>query len=571
MLTSAQAADDVTLTRNADGGITLSNGLVTMTTNKNGTVTALNGLGCDVMRQKVKSEQGYVGFVTDVSSKEYRNPQVTMTVVSETADQVEVQFTNSERPIHTTNGYVMRRGVSGVYNYLLLKCDHEGDNGVHELRFGWRVNPKELTYAWVADNIQGEMPTPESQRKENYLQVMQDATIMMADSTIYTKYDWANYMQDDLMHGIMGNNIGVWVIVPSYEWVSGGVCKQDLTVHQTDKSPIILAHYHSNHFGSETVSMAVGQQKIYGPYLFYINQGTREEMVADAKKTAYGERKAWPYLWFKNDQYPLKRGTVTGKIKLNPVFKTTKLQVVLAKPSVKPHLQGDGYMFWTETDKDGNFSISNVRPGQYAVYAWALNGEATGSYESKTITVKAGQNKLGTFEWKPDRYEQLLWMIGEADHRATGFKWSDHRRQYGISMQTPRELTYIIGQSKPEEDWYYAQGMAGTWNIEFSLDKNPKEPLHLTIATAGSAGRAKVNVKCNGKDLMRFKALDDGSVYRSAMLSGRDSTYVIEIPESLVKKGSNTISLNMWGVGEKGLGGVLYDCIKLEAGRKNEE
>ena len=66
------------------------------------------------------------------------------------------------------------------------------------------------------------------------------------------------------------------------------------------------------------------------------------------------------------------------------------------------------------------------------------------------------------------------------------------------------------------------------------------------------------------------KALDDGSVYRSAILSGRDSTYVYEIPADLVKKGENTVALNMWGVGEKGLGGILYDCIKLEAGRKEE-
>ena len=66
------------------------------------------------------------------------------------------------------------------------------------------------------------------------------------------------------------------------------------------------------------------------------------------------------------------------------------------------------------------------------------------------------------------------------------------------------------------------------------------------------------------------KALDDGSVYRSAILSGRDSTFVFEIPDDLVKKGENTVALNMWGIGEKGLGGILYDCIKLETGRKEE-
>ena len=564
------AADKVVLTRNADGTMVLSNGLVSMTLNNEGTVTAMNARGHDVIRQKPKSEVGYVGLVTNKPSKDYPNPQVSMNVVTETDDMVEVQYVHTERPIHMTNGYVMKRGVSGVYNYLMLKCYSLEDNGIHEARMGWRVNSNELTYAWVSDQVQGEMPAPAALRKDNILKVMQDATFMLQDSTVYTKYDWANYMQDDLMHGIMGKDYGAWIIVPSYEWVGGGVCKQDLMVHQTDKSPILLAHYHSNHFGSKTINMSVGQQKLYGPYLLYINNGTRDEMVADAKKTAIAERQAWPYQWFKNEQYPMKRGTVTGTIKLSPVFKTTKMQVVLAKPGVKPQLQGDGYMFWTETDKNGNFTIENVRPGQYAVYAWALGGQATGMMESNPVTIKPGQNKVGTIEWKPERYEQLLWMIGEADKRTTGFKWSDHKRQYGLSMQTPSELTYTIGQSKTS-DWYYAQGVEGTWTIRFHLDKKPQGALHLTIATAGSAGNAKVNVKYNGKKVFDFKALDDGSVYRSAMLSGCDSTYVVDIPEELVKKGENTITFSLWNVGKRGLGGVLYDCIKLEVGRKGEQ
>lgn len=582
---TAQAQDDVVLTQ-ADGKCTVSNGLITMVIDANGTVTALTGhngsTNYSIIRSNKENEKGYHNFITD-SHSATKNSNISLIVAKNTSEMVELQYVNTAMPMNYTLGYIVRRGVSGVYNYLSVKCVNESDNGIHEARQGWRLNNSQMTYAYVSDVRQDTVPYPSELNAQSdtnpngYVSSPQDATFELFDGRIYTKYDWANYTSEDEVHGMMGwtsnkyktsYKMGAWVITPSYEWVASGVQKQELMVHQTETTPILLAHFESNHFGSVTTRFSQGQEKLYGPYLFYINHGDSQDvMIADAKTRAAVERAAWPYKWFDNDLYPkaAERATVTGKISLDAAFNTTKLQVVLAKPAVKPHLQGDGYMFWAETDSEGNFEIKNVRPGEYAVYAWALNGEATGTFESEAKTIAVGSNSVGELTWEPVKYAQTVWMIGESNRRADEFKWSDMPRTYGQWYQTPTALTYTIGESTPKDDWYYCQGVAGNWMIKFNLDKKPTQPMHLTIATAGAAGEVKLTVKCNNSSVLAIKTENDGSVYRSAMQSGRDSLFTCEIPVARLKAGENTIDLGAWNYGTNGLGGILYDCIKLEA------
>ena len=126
-------------------------------------------------------------------------------------------------------------------------------------------------------------------------------------------------------------------------------------------------------------------------------------------------------------------------------------------------------------------------------------------------------------------------------------------------------LTYTIGTSKTS-DWYYAQASQGTWTISFNNNKDFTAPLHLTIATAGAAGNVKIEVKVNSTVLKSIQYNNDAGVYRSAVLGGRDSVVVLEVPASAIRKGTNKVNLKLWNMPKNGLGGVMYDCIKLEAG-----
>lgn len=519
-----------------------------------------------------KVARGYLSYTSGNTNGELDATETK--VITNTTDMVEVQFIRKDEStgLQWTLGYILRRGDCGCYNYAIVKALR--DTRIDEARFGMRIQPDFFNYAYVNDNQQGLMPSPAEMMAS---EEVSDATYKLSDGSIYTKYDYATFMADNNFHGIMGDQLGVWFITPSHEWLNGGVGRQELTLHATNQAPFLIQHFQGNHLGGATTYLGVNKEKLYGPYFIYVNRSDQSsadaahaEMIADAKARSEEEMAAWPYSWFSNALYPTSRGSVTGTLTISDpdYFHTDKFQVVLAQTGSKPILQSDGYQFWAETDDEGSFTIGNVRPGSYSLWAYALNGSATGYFEQRNIEVTAGgNNDVGTLTWSPVRYDNILWQIGETDHLAEGFQLSDLPRQFELWKKVPASLTYTIGTST-DDDWYYAQPKGATWLIKYNLDYLPSKPLHLTIATAGAAGSTenKASLKCltsNGRTKYEFpdgiRQLHDGSVIRSATLAGRDSLYTFEIPAAQLVKGENTLSINVWE------GNLMYDCIKLEA------
>ena len=588
-LTVQSANGDVTLTRSGSNNraCTIRNDLVSVYIDTQGEITSFllyqNGDGDASHSVQLTTDKGYFSVANSGGAA-----RLSVNAFSEkvnTSDMVEVQYvTPVIGGFEWVIGYVVRRGVAGVYHYVQANCKADGSD-YSELRMGFRGDASLFNYAYVNDDLQDALPTPADIASATEVT---DATYRLADGSIYTKYDYAAFQKDDYVHGMMGDHVGLWMITPSVEWLNGGPMRQDLTVHATNTTPIALRHFHGNHFGGVSVYMNNGQSKYYGPHLIYANYSNassvataHSEMVADAKQRAAVEQSAWPYNWLRDESIK-KRGTVIGQITLSAedaaYFKTTKLQVILAQPGSKPMLQGTGYQFWTETDASGNFTINNVREGSYSLYAYALNGAATGYYEKADVAVTANATtSVGTLTWTPDKYgdnSKILWKIGEADHLSMG-KLSGEKRQYGLWNDVPEEVNYTVGSSNLATDWYYAQAHNGNWYIKYQLDDIPTNPLRLTVATAGAANasmkvRSNENRSTYGIGLGNqanevFRPKHDGSVTRSATLAGRDSVAVFYIPVSTLKKGENYLNLNLWGISENGAGGIMYDMIKLES------
>lgn len=588
-LTVQSANGDVTLTRSGSNNraCTIRNDLVSVYIDTQGEITSFllyqNGDGDASHSVQLTTDKGY--FSVANSGGAARLSVNAFYEKVNTSDMVEVQYvTPVIGGFEWVIGYVVRRGVAGVYHYVQANCKADGSD-YSELRMGFRGDASLFNYAYVNDDLQDALPTPADIASATEVT---DATYRLADGSVYTKYDYAAFQKDDYVHGMMGDHVGLWMITPSVEWLNGGPMRQDLTVHATNTTPIALRHFHGNHFGGVSVYMNNGQSKYYGPHLIYANYSNassvataHSEMVADAKQRAAVEQSAWPYNWLRDESIK-KRGTVIGQITLSAedaaYFKTTKLQVILAQPGSKPMLQGTGYQFWTETDENGNFNINNVREGSYTLYAYALNGAATGYYEKADVAVTANATtSVGTLTWTPDKYgdnSKILWKIGEADHLSMG-KLSGEKRQYGLWNDVPEEVNYTVGSSNLAIDWYYAQAHNGNWYIKYQLDDIPTNPLRLTVATAGAANasmkvRSNENRSTYGVGLGNqanevFRPKHDGSVTRSATLAGRDSVAVFYIPVSTLKKGENYLNLNLWGISENGAGGIMYDMIKLES------
>ena len=491
------------------------------------------------------------------------------TIIKNTDDYCEVLYSAESGNTIWQQGFIMRKGVQMLYTYVIATGTATSTNDpIKEARICTRT-AESLLHGYVDYRMNGKIPSnsemAEAEKSEN---TIQDATYRLADGSIYTKYNWANYIERDTLHGLNnGKYHGLYNIPVSYEWINGGCERQELTVHATSKSPITIQMLQGEHFGGEAMVLKDGEQKLYGPIAIYPTYATNP--VNNARTQAIKEASEWPFQWFENALYPRERGIVRGHLNVTTGQRNDSVRIILAQEKDKdPLTMMHGYQFWTLTDANGDFEIKNVRPDNYNLFAYAKAGEVTDMLEKDDIIVIAGDNDLGTIDWTPKKYTKLLWMIGQNDRRSSEYKFSDAPRQYGLWEQVPANLTYTIGQSQENTDWYYAQTNDGTWTIKFNLDERPTGRVYLTASIAGCASeKATVTVKVNGTQRATWKpGYKDASVYRSAINSGRHYVYTADFLNTGLKVGENTITLQISNSGGKN--GILYDCIKLEAGEQ---
>lgn len=485
-------------------------------------------------------------------------------VIRQDDDYAEVLYSNTTSAVRMSQGFIVRRGECGFYTYILMEGTATPLK-IREARVCVRAQSNFLN-GYVDDSMNGKIPSVgEMSAAENDPdRNIQDATYRLNDGSIYTKYDWAQYVVNDSVHGLMNDKNGIWNIACSHEWLNGGPMRQELTVHATGKSPITIQMLQGEHFGASAMTLAEGQKILYGPFFVYVNGGeSTDAMIADAKAMASAKQAEWPFEWFVNENYPLDRATVSGQLTLTNGMSPEGMQVVLAAPGKELYQQTGGYMFTAKADENGYFAIPNVRKGDYSLYAYATKGIVTDELEKKDISV-SGDTDLGTIRWEPVTLESQLWNIGENNRMSDGFRLSEQPRSYGHWEGPEANLTYVIGESTPENNWYYAQTKNGKWTIEFNLDRAYEGSAILTASVAGATNNPRIAVEVNGKKQANWSFYNDAGIYRSAILGGRHSVRTVEFPASELKVGKNTITLTQSGIGRNG--GVHWDCVKLEAG-----
>lgn len=539
--------------------VSIENGIIKLHIDALGEAVLLDYDNEDMMGDQGKFYLSY--FLREGSGSQYytlKDPRLAVT--RQTPDLVEVLYRDTSGPIIIELHYVVLKGSSGCYSYVIV----EGKNDpatLMELRIVYRVNPEIFTYAYTSDKVQGFMPTPEQM---DDAEEIQDATYLLDDGSVYTKYDWANYIDEDLVHGIMGQSKGVWMIQSSKEYVNGGPEKQELMVHQTDTTPLLLSMLQGEHFGTPAQVFMDGDTKLYGPFFLYLNSGkNRQEMINDAKERAIAEQGEWPYDWMENDLFAMERSKVIGNISTGADDTLENATVVLAKDAVNVYDQGKDYIFWSKASADGTFSIPNVIPGNYTLFVYGANRTDDLMVENITVPNQEVLN-LGQIPWTVNSSLQLLWQLGYADKRSLGFRYCDYPRQYGLWESVPSNLSFRMNTSVESMDWYYAQTMEGSWKIEFENNANytSGETALLTIGIAGAARDPDLDVYLNTTQLSPFLLGNDATIYRSAVNGGYYQKKTITFPASLLSVGMNAIDLRLVDVGEKG--GIMYDVIKLE-------
>ena len=562
MSLSVMAQDDVKMIKSGMS-TTLDNGLVKAVIGSDGRIKTMTYKGGS------SNLMGSNGIYFDYTADKNRalSPSEAE-IVKRTPEMCEVLYTNTTDDLQFQQGFIMRKGVSGLYVYVIANGTPTSSTvKLKETRVCVRLASTFLN-GYVDDLMNGKIPSnSEMVTAEKSENTVQDATYRMADGSIYTKYNWGNYCVRDSLHGLMNGKNGVWNIPCSYEWMNGGPMKQELTVHATSKSPITIQMLQGEHLGASAQYYQDGERKIYGPFFIYVNSGTQEEMIADAKAQAHEQRQAWPFEWFENELYPLDRSTVSGRLNIVTGQPCDSIRLILAETGTDLYLQGKGYIYWGDTDVEGNFSIRNVRKGNYTLYGYAMKGDITDELQVKDVVIDDENVSLGNIDWTPATYEHKLWQIGENNRMSDGFRYSDTCRAYGLWELVPATLNYVVGNSNPATDWYYAQTKNGMWTVTFDLDDTYTGTAYLTASAAGATNKPKVDVAVNGGNKKTWSfSTNDAAIYRSAVLGGRHWLMKHSFPASALKKGRNTVTFTMSGISKNG--GVMWDCIKLEAGAK---
>jgi rhamnogalacturonan endolyase len=292
----------------------------------------------------------------------------------------------------------------------------------------------------------------------------------------------------------------------------------------------------------------------------YFNSGdSPSEIWADAKAQGEKEKSQWPYPWMQHPDYPLERAQVSGTLLVGPEHTPARhALVLLTAPEPNWQLQVLNYIFSTRTDSEGRFLLPHVRPGSYTFFAMVPG--ITDEFRQDRVKVTAnGSVDLGAVTVTPATYSIKLWEIGYADRTTAGFRLSDEPRQYGLEKKVPANLTYTIGESTPERDWYYAQAKRGDWTIVFKTERAYKGDAVLTIGIAGQTSNPAMEVLVNDKRVGTYAGYNSSAGYRSAILgSSHYEKKTFRFPASLLHTGRNTVTLGL------SKGSIMYDVLKLE-------
>ncbi|MBC7914727.1 MAG: T9SS type A sorting domain-containing protein [Pyrinomonadaceae bacterium] len=616
--TALPAADDVTIV-STGSTVVMKNGIIEATITKStGQIETIMYNGVDILAG------GYDGgkFYWSWNMPNYQNPaNCTYTL---TVDPATNNYTYAEIKLHMQwNGsgstaamdldiyYSLKKDVSGLY--AAAKLSHPP---AYPLNPGgeWRMSSYPgSTFNWMSVDAERNriMPTQADMAASVAVPGAPAEVVRLTTGTYANhyecKYDYSADFGDIDTWGwsSTSKNIGVWMTAPSKEYYPGGPMKRELMCHV---NPVLLNMIGGTHYAQGTDGIvAAGEtwEKLYGPFLIYCNKvplGTANASMAlwnDAKLQAKAEQAQWPYSWFTEPTYIKAngRGTITGKLVIsdsgNPNASAADMWIGVAIPPSSTsgvtdfQLWTKNYQFWVKTDASGNFSIPNVLPGTYNMYAFG-SGSAGQMTKNAFLTVTAGTTTaLGNVTWIPDRVAPTIWEIGIPDRTAKEFKHGTDWWVPGIypnpnwakfmdyTSEFPNGITHTIGQSNWATDWNFVQQYnlittdqtaAPEWKVKFTLATAPTSGSNSSVyLAAASAFGAPMFVKINGTNIttpstgVNFPNSSNATIRKG--IHGAFGDLRFTFPSSLLLAGENVISFTLRRAG----GDIQYDYIRLES------
>ncbi|KAI1079649.1 polysaccharide lyase family 4 protein [Whalleya microplaca] len=478
---------------------------------------------------------------------------------------IDVAFTAPEGEMH----WVIFSGLAGAYQYFVNRALPT----LGEFRTLWRLD--NATFPYGKTDLRDEALPPLSEYVPQ--NKVQDETWSVAageggDAQGYiTKYDFASWVRKQTYYGVYGDGFGSWYINPGKDYYNGNHLKQELMVHRESGTGDVvqLNMIHGTHFQVSAVDV-FPDGKIWGPWLWYLNDGSKD----DAEQRATQEFAGWPYAWFEDEAYHA-RGTVKGKLVLSDGRPAANAAVFLGDnaPNKTALDMGSDYYYTAYADEDGVFEFQTVRAATYGLQAWS-NGssiaDVTTSFLQNDIAVSKGETTdLGTLEWQVSPKTKVF-QVGDFDRTSYGFLHGGAPHQHALVAQCPADLVYTVGTSQTA-DWCFGQTHRGNWTIAFDVDEakhqGDEDKATLIVSLAGYSQGASSTIWANGVKIGNLtggsaELLNDPGLYRSATTVGEWRYFEFEFAAAVLRQGANEVTFQLtqnttWR-------GFMWDSIALE-------
>ncbi|KAF8660756.1 hypothetical protein AX16_001550 [Volvariella volvacea WC 439] len=404
---------------------------------------------------------------------------------------------------------------------------------VGELRFIARLRRAALPNGYPQSNIQGGT-------------AIEGSDVFLVNGQTRCKFFSSRQFIDDQIHGVSGNGIAAWMIIPGtgYESSSGGPFFRDINNQGGDQQELYFSK-NSGHTQTEAYRMG-----LHGPYALWFTTGSQPSASIN---TAF-----WDGLGINGWVPQSGRGRVTGRAS--------------GIPSQFSGLQSIGFknnnaQYWVRTDSSGAFTSPYMKPGTYTMTLYKVElGVA-----SQSVTVSAGgvtTSNIASTEANPS----VIWQIGDLDGTPRGFLNADkietiHPSDSRMSNWGP--ITFTVGNSIGSFPMAIFKTI-GPVRIRFTLSSSQGGARTLQIGTtlAFAGGRPQVTV--NGwtgpappvPDQPNSRGVTRGT------WRGNNIMYTVNIPSGVLYTGSsvNEITINVisGSSGDMYLSpNLIFDAVRL--------
>jgi rhamnogalacturonan endolyase len=343
--------------------------------------------------------------------------------------------------------FALGRGESGIYTYATFTHPtNYPATSIGEARFCMKLNDDIFDWMTVDKDRNLKMISTYDWNHATQLNMKE---VRRMNSGIYRgqvehKYDYSANQFDVRAWGWSSTEkkIGLWLINPSVEYLSGGPTKYELSSHRdatfnTNKlnapaPPTLLNYWRSSHYGGSICNIGTNDAwtKVIGPFLIYCNSAEKHESLwPDALVQADKQAAAWPFNWVAGVDFPHQneRAIVDGKIVLidpqAPEVKMKNLLVGLTAPDYAP-------AFVPRIPRPGGFNRRGSGGGGFGLAgggddeALMTNGLASGgtnippraNLNSTNRSPRFGTNSFRGFglprmvEWQNDARSYQFWV-----------------------------------------------------------------------------------------------------------------------------------------------------------------